>query len=125
MKCAGVLSYLFALLFCFFLGISLSYAYAQGIIQQYMYAACVGGLASLTYCLRAVYLNYCVHDRWTQQWIPWYIIRPFIGCMIGMIVLGTFRMILPSISVENLFFLIVFASLNSNGFFKKVFLLKE
>lgn len=42
----------------------------------------MGGVGGCIYCLRAVYLNACVHDSWSDKWQPWYYIRPLvsIGC---------------------------------------------
>ncbi|WAT26168.1 hypothetical protein [Pseudomonas sp. GXZC] len=42
--------------------------------------ACTGG--SL-YCLRAVYLNRCVHKRWDRDWHVWYFIRPIASTVAG------------------------------------------
>lgn len=38
--------------------------------------AIVGGLGGCMYCLRAVYVNYCVKNRWSNKWEIWYILRP-------------------------------------------------
>lgn len=43
----------------------------------------MGGLGSVTYCLRAVYLNLGVHKRWSPEWMPWYFIRPVVGFILG------------------------------------------
>lgn len=42
----------------------------------------MGGVGGCIYCLRAVYLNACVHKSWDNDWQPWYYIRPLvsIGC---------------------------------------------
>lgn len=42
-----------------------------------------GGIGSCMYCLRAIYLNVCVHNRWSTTWLPWYFIRPFVGLILG------------------------------------------
>lgn len=42
--------------------------------------ACVGGCA---YCLRAIYLNKCVHKRWDQDWNTWYFLRPIASSISG------------------------------------------
>jgi uncharacterized membrane protein len=42
--------------------------------------ACVGGCL---YCLRAVYLNKCVHKRWDADWHVWYFIRPITSIVAG------------------------------------------
>ncbi|MBD9653562.1 hypothetical protein IB239_01890 [Pseudomonas sp. PDM12] len=43
----------------------------------------LGGLGGCTYCLRAVYINYCVKRNWSSDWLPWYVIRPFISLILG------------------------------------------
>lgn len=43
----------------------------------------IGGFGGLLYCLRGVYLNYSVHKRWSNEWIPWYFIRPVVSLICG------------------------------------------
>jgi len=47
--------------------------------------AAVGGLGGCMYCLRGVYLNYSVHQRWSNEWIPWYLLRPIVSAGSGAI----------------------------------------
>jgi len=35
------------------------------------------------YCLRAVYLNKCVHKRWDTDWTIWYFLRPIASFVCG------------------------------------------
>ena len=42
-------------------------------------------LGGILYCLRGVYLNYCVHESWSAKWLPWYIIRPFASSIMGFV----------------------------------------
>lgn len=42
--------------------------------------ACVGGCL---YCIRAVYLNRCVYDRWDPKWHVWYFLRPLASLICG------------------------------------------
>ncbi|SRR6266446_1340184 len=42
-----------------------------------------GGFGGTVYCLRAVYLNACVHKHWDDEWQPWYYIRPFVSLVCG------------------------------------------
>jgi hypothetical protein len=42
--------------------------------------ACVGGCL---YCMRAIYLNKCVHKRWDSDWNIWYILRPLTSLICG------------------------------------------
>ena len=44
-----------------------------------------GGLGGAIYLLRAVYLRCCVYRDWTTAWIPWYLIRPLISTMCGIV----------------------------------------
>ncbi len=51
------------------------------------FLACISLLAGLcgglVNCLRAVYLNACVHKRWDSEWHVWYYIRPILSTMMG------------------------------------------
>lgn len=42
-----------------------------------------GGIAGCLYCLRGVYLNKCVHDRWNDKWLVWYLLRPITSIICG------------------------------------------
>jgi hypothetical protein len=42
-----------------------------------------GGMGGLLYCFRGLYLNYSVKKQWSNQWYPWYIIRPFVSILTG------------------------------------------
>jgi hypothetical protein len=42
--------------------------------------ACIGGCL---YCMRAVYLNKCVHKRWDSDWNIWYFLRPLTSLICG------------------------------------------
>jgi MFS family permease len=52
-------------------------------IQVYIACSLIGGVGGITYCLRAVYLNACVHKRWDMEWYPWYYIRPIVSLICG------------------------------------------
>lgn len=45
--------------------------------------ATLGGIGGCVYCLRAVYLNACVHKRWDPDWQPWYYLRPVVSALCG------------------------------------------
>ncbi len=47
--------------------------------------ALVGGLGGCLYCLRGVYLNYSAYRRWSNEWIPWYLLRPIVSAGSGAI----------------------------------------
>jgi hypothetical protein len=50
-----------------------------------LYCGICGGIGGVTYCLRGVYLNACVFDRWTEKWLPWYFIRPLVSFICGVV----------------------------------------
>lgn len=54
-------------------------------IQLAFYCGVCGGIGGVTYCLRGVYLNACVFDRWTEKWLPWYFIRPIVSFICGVV----------------------------------------
>jgi len=43
----------------------------------------IGGIGGILYCLRGVYLNYSVHDQWSDKWLVWYIVRPLVSMICG------------------------------------------
>lgn len=43
----------------------------------------IGGFGGTMYCLRAIYLNYCVQKSWDAKWNIWYFIRPIVSCGSG------------------------------------------
>lgn len=42
-----------------------------------------GGVGGVTYCLRGIYLNACVFNNWSENWLPWYFIRPHVSTICG------------------------------------------
>lgn len=54
-------------------------------IQLALYCGICGGIGGVTYCLRGIYLNACVFDRWTEKWLPWYFIRPLVSFICGIV----------------------------------------
>lgn len=51
--------------------------------QVLSYCIVSGGLGGVLYCLRAIYLNYCVRKNWDQVWEIWYYIRPIVSLISG------------------------------------------
>jgi len=49
------------------------------------YCGLWGGIGGITYCLRGIYLNACVHNRWSEVWLPWYFIRPIVSFICGLV----------------------------------------
>jgi hypothetical protein len=47
--------------------------------------AIIGGVGGLVYCLRGVYLNACVRNQWDMKWWPWYVIRPIVSILCGLV----------------------------------------
>ena len=43
----------------------------------------MGGFGGVVYCLRAVYLNRSVRNRWDANWTVWYLLRPLVSCLVG------------------------------------------
>ena len=43
----------------------------------------IAGFGGVLYCLRGVYLNYCVKKQWTNEWIVSYFIRPIVSLICG------------------------------------------
>lgn len=44
---------------------------------------CMGGVEGCYTVYVGVYLNYCVFKQWSNEWIPWYIIRPIVSLVCG------------------------------------------
>ena len=42
-----------------------------------------GGIGGVLYLVRAIYLNACVYQRWSDVWLPWYFLRPFASMITG------------------------------------------
>lgn len=49
------------------------------------YCGLCGGIGGITYCLRGIYINACVNNRWNDIWLPWYFIRPIVSFVCGVI----------------------------------------
>ncbi len=47
--------------------------------------ALIATLGGVLYCLRSVYVNRCVHDRWTKSWEVWYYLRPITSFICGIV----------------------------------------
>jgi len=51
--------------------------------QTVIGCAIVGGIGGCVYCLRGVYINFCVRGQWDPSWHVWYFIRPIISAVCG------------------------------------------
>lgn len=84
-----IMAYLFALLFG--LGYLASF-YLRGELPEWLMphsvpflCAIIGGMGGLMYCFRGIYLNACVHSRWDMKWWPWYVLRPVVSILCGLV----------------------------------------
>lgn len=48
-----------------------------------IYSIIAGGIGGVLYCLRGVYLNYCVRKSWDKTWHVWYVVRPVVSLITG------------------------------------------
>ena len=47
--------------------------------------ALLGLIGGCTYCMRAIYLQYCVKNEWDDRWIVWHVVRPFVSTICGVV----------------------------------------
>jgi hypothetical protein len=52
-------------------------------VQPVLVSVLMGSLGAAAYCIRAVYLNLGVHNRWSPNWYTWYFLRPAAGLIFG------------------------------------------
>lgn len=45
--------------------------------------ALVGALGGVVYCLRGLYLSRSVRNDWSDDWITWYVLRPWVSLACG------------------------------------------
>lgn len=98
------------------------------ILRIPLMCAMLGGGGGCLYCLRAVYLNRCVHNRWASHWNIWYFIRPitsFVSGGVSYLFLRAGLLILESDARQNStemgFFALAFiAGLNVDRFIAKI-----
>lgn len=43
----------------------------------------ISGIGGVLYCLRGVYLNFCVRKSWDNDWMVWYLVRPITSLICG------------------------------------------
>ena len=81
-----------------------------------------------TYCIRSLYLQYCVKKDWNNRWIVWHIIRPFVGFICGVISLLFIKAGLLLLEVSHtetqsyygVYALAFISGLNIDNFIKKI-----
>ena len=42
-------------------------------------------IGSIIYCMRSLYITYCVQNKDIDRWMLWYVLRPFVGAGRGLI----------------------------------------
>jgi len=52
-------------------------------VKLALFCSISGGVGGLLYCLRGIYLNASVFQRWNEVWLPWYFLRPFSSFICG------------------------------------------
>lgn len=81
-----IIMYLIAVLMAQLIG--LGYLLKETIILQEPYklwvtCALIGGVGGVIYCMRGMYLNYCVNKKWNRDWWLWYLLRPIVSFVMG------------------------------------------
>lgn len=56
-----------------------------GEIELGLKCGMVSALGGILYCLRSVYLNRCVRNKWSPEWEVWYYIRPITSTICGLV----------------------------------------
>ncbi len=87
-----------------------------------------GLVGGCVYCLRALYMEYCVRNHWENRWIVWHIIRPIVSIIMGMISLVFVKAGLLLLDVSESppdkyygFYALAFiAGLNVDNFMKRI-----
>ena len=80
------------------------------------------------YCLRGLYLHYCVEKDWDNVWFLWHLARPFVSTVCGVVSLVFVKAGLllfggASIEMQNhygVYALAFIAGLNVDNFVKKI-----
>ena len=56
-------------------------------LRKMLFVNCayIGGMGGVLYCLRAIYLNKCVFQRWDETWFVWYYLRPIVSVISGLV----------------------------------------
>ncbi len=88
----------------------------------------VGAIGGGVYCMRAIYLNYCVRGTWENKWLVWHVIRPFVSFICGgisLIFLKAGLIVLEAqpnaISSDYAYYALAFlAGYNVDNFLKKI-----
>ena len=57
--------------------------YLEKVNIVWIHTVLLGIIGGCTYCLRGLYIQYCVKKEWDNRWILWHIARPFISAILG------------------------------------------
>lgn len=88
-KTASVIAvFLYLILFLFGLGLAGYNLLFGGILPTNEYdlvleCMFIAGGGGVLYCLRGIYLNYCLRKNWDNDWVVWYIVRPIVSLLCG------------------------------------------
>ena len=57
----------------------------------WLHVVLLGMIGGNTYCIRSLYIQYCVKKEWDNSWVVWHITRPFVSAICGFISLIFFK----------------------------------
>ena len=87
-----------------------------------------GLLGGCAYCIRGLYLQYCVKKEWDDRWIVWHIIRPTMSAICGAVSLlfiqSGFLLFAGSLSTQKSYYAVYavafIAGLNVDNFMNRI-----
>lgn len=90
--------------------------------------AFLGLCGGCTYCIRSLYIQYCVKGEWNNRWVIWHIVRPSVSTICGIVSLLFVKAGLlifeASATTEQshygIYALAFIAGLNVDNFMKKI-----
>ena len=94
----------------------------------WLHVVLLGMIGGNTYCIRSLYLQYCVKKEWDNRWIVWHITRPVVSAICGFISLiflkAGFLLFEVSTSESHSYYgiyaLTFIAGFNVDNFIKKI-----
>ena len=82
---AYLLAFLLGLVYLLWCLLSWKFTAASAGLRLPFGCGLAGGFGGCTYCLRAVYLQRCVRGSWSSAWGVWYLIRPLVSTVCGVV----------------------------------------
>ena len=87
-----------------------------------------GLIGGALYCIRSIYIQYCVKSEWDNRWIVWHVLRPFASTICGAVSLlfvraGLLLFEAPFTETQSsygIYALAFIAGLNVDNFIKKL-----